>query len=342
MRITSFTPMKDEGPFILEWVAYHRLIGFNDIHVFSNDCADGTDLILERLDEMGLLRHLTNPSVYQQSNNHHWEAVRYMNSQARLKRSDWVVSLDVDEFICVKAGTGTLVDLFEATNGANVIAVNQQNFGCGGVHRYQRELQMKQFLFGWKQSGAYNVKLAKRGVKTLTHASAEARYFGNHSPLLSPKKAATARFVNGSGTPLPGERLKREVKSLVEPDFGFDLVQLNHYVLRSMEDFILKSARGNANHATRQADLKYWRRYDHNDLRDEHILRWSDRVAAQMAEWLEDKELRLLHEASIRHNRARFKALLQDDVYRDLRKAVRGHHHKNPGLAAAELAGAAE
>ena len=50
MRITSITPMKNEAPFLLEWVAYHRLIGVNDILVFTNHCTDGTDLMLERLD----------------------------------------------------------------------------------------------------------------------------------------------------------------------------------------------------------------------------------------------------------------------------------------------------
>ena len=55
MRVTSITPMKDEGPFVLEWLAYHRLIGVNDPIVFTNHCNDGTDMMLERLDEMGLI-----------------------------------------------------------------------------------------------------------------------------------------------------------------------------------------------------------------------------------------------------------------------------------------------
>ncbi|MDB4053693.1 glycosyltransferase family 2 protein [Octadecabacter sp.] len=62
MRITAITPMKNEGPFILEWLAYHLMIGINDFVVFTNDCEDGTDAILERLDELGLVRHLPNPS----------------------------------------------------------------------------------------------------------------------------------------------------------------------------------------------------------------------------------------------------------------------------------------
>jgi len=336
MRITSFTPMKDEGPFILEWLAYHRLIGINDPIVLTNDCSDGTDLILERLDEMGLLRHMTNPSVYIKSGNHHWEAVRFMNTQKRLSRSDWVISFDVDEFICVNAGEGRLSDLFEAVDGANVITINQRNFGCAGIMRYAPELQMRQFVYGWEYIGAYNGNQSQRGLKSLTHKSANAAYFGNHSPQFRPRAIKDVRVVNGSGKELPGEDLTQDLKFQVEPDYGYDLVQLNHYVLRSMEDFVLKSARGNANHPDRQADMKYWRRYNHNDVKDERILRWADRVEAQMAEWLTDPALKALHEGAIKFHRKRFKELLQNDDYRGLRRAIRQDHRSNPGLARLE------
>ncbi|MEM9757185.1 MAG: glycosyltransferase family 2 protein [Pseudomonadota bacterium] len=78
MRISAITPMKNEGPFILEWVAYHRLIGVSDVLVFRNDCEDGTDMILERLDELGVVRHLPNPSRSVGSAEHHKTAVRYV------------------------------------------------------------------------------------------------------------------------------------------------------------------------------------------------------------------------------------------------------------------------
>ncbi|NHX28195.1 glycosyltransferase family 2 protein, partial [Escherichia coli] len=53
--------MKNEGPYILEWIAYHRAIGFDDFVLFSNDCTDGTNLILNRLDQMGIVQHFDNP-----------------------------------------------------------------------------------------------------------------------------------------------------------------------------------------------------------------------------------------------------------------------------------------
>ena len=45
-RTVIVTCMKNEGPFILEWIAYHRMIGVDDFLVYTNDCDDGTDSLV--------------------------------------------------------------------------------------------------------------------------------------------------------------------------------------------------------------------------------------------------------------------------------------------------------
>ncbi len=53
-QVTAVSMMKDEGPFLLEWIAHHHLaVGFTDILVYTNDCSDGTDDMLMRLEELG-------------------------------------------------------------------------------------------------------------------------------------------------------------------------------------------------------------------------------------------------------------------------------------------------
>lgn len=37
MSFTLFSAMKNEAPFLLEWVAYHKAIGFDRIVIYSND-----------------------------------------------------------------------------------------------------------------------------------------------------------------------------------------------------------------------------------------------------------------------------------------------------------------
>ena len=52
--------MKDEGHSLVEWVAYHKHIGFDNICVYTNNCGDGTDDMLIRLAELGWVQHFRN------------------------------------------------------------------------------------------------------------------------------------------------------------------------------------------------------------------------------------------------------------------------------------------
>ena len=53
--------MKNEGPYVLEWLAYHKSIGVDTFLIYSNDCTDGTNLMLNRLHQMGVITHFDNP-----------------------------------------------------------------------------------------------------------------------------------------------------------------------------------------------------------------------------------------------------------------------------------------
>jgi len=52
-RITALTMMRDEAPALLEWIAFQDVIGFDRIVVYTNDCRDGTDAMLDRLGQIG-------------------------------------------------------------------------------------------------------------------------------------------------------------------------------------------------------------------------------------------------------------------------------------------------
>ena len=48
--------MKNEAPYIVEWIAYHRAIGVDNFLIYTNDCADSTDEVLGRLMELGIVQ----------------------------------------------------------------------------------------------------------------------------------------------------------------------------------------------------------------------------------------------------------------------------------------------
>ena len=58
MRILAVTTLRNEAPFIVEWVAHMRSIGVTDLLVYTNDCDDGTDALLAVLANHGILHHI--------------------------------------------------------------------------------------------------------------------------------------------------------------------------------------------------------------------------------------------------------------------------------------------
>ncbi len=330
MRITAITPMKNEGPFILEWLAYHCLIGINDFIVFTNDCTDGTDAILERLDEMGMVRHLPNPScVMEKPDGHHWAAMGYINEMLRLRRSDWIVSFDVDEFICVKTGNGELSDLFAACDGADFISMNQLNFGCAGRESYDpKDLQMMQFdramaptndVYGWDRA---------RGIKTITRGSAPFDRMGNHSPKVSRDDVT---WLNGSGVAYAPDFYQDGPKYVRGDRAGHDLVQLNHYAVRSMESFLAKTDRGDANWGSKE-DVAHWRKYfkkyDDNLVQDTSIQHWAPHVRDAVSELLKDPELAQLHAATVQHHRDTIARLRDAHLQSQILKQIKELHFR--------------
>ena len=57
-RKVLFSAMKNEAPFLLEWVAYHKAIGFDEIVICSNPSNDGTEELLAALAGAGEIGHL--------------------------------------------------------------------------------------------------------------------------------------------------------------------------------------------------------------------------------------------------------------------------------------------
>ena len=71
-RTVIITCMKNEGPFILEWIAYHRAIGVDDFLVYTNDCNDGTDELLDLLQDRGIVQRRDNKFAGTDLKPQHW------------------------------------------------------------------------------------------------------------------------------------------------------------------------------------------------------------------------------------------------------------------------------
>lgn len=104
---------------------------------------------------------------------------------------------------------------------------------------------------------------------------------------------------------------------------GYDLLQLNHCALRSVDSFLIKRQRGRAVHVDRAIGLNYWVRMDWSDIRDVTIKRNLPRLQLEYERLMADASLRALHERGLAWHRAKAQELRGLDEFRGLFRAAR-------------------
>ncbi|MEC8666989.1 MAG: glycosyltransferase family 2 protein [Pseudomonadota bacterium] len=306
--------MKNEAPYIVEWVAYHRAIGFDTFLIYTNDCTDGTDAILSRLDEMGIVHHRNNDGWQGRSPQTH--ALDNALTEPVLTNAEWIAHIDVDEFVNVRCGNGTLDDFFREAPDATNVAMTWRLFGHGGVTDLADRPVIEQFTacapkYCPKPHTVWGFKTLFRNIGAYSKLSC-------HRPnKLSDDKAGAVKWVNGSGQDATAELIKNGWRSS-KRSIGYDLIQLNHYALRSADSYLIKRQRGRALHVDRSIGLNYWIRMDWGDCSDVTIQRNLPRLRAEMDRLLADPQLRALHDAGFAWHQAKAADLHATPEFQDL------------------------
>ena len=306
--------MKNEGPYILEWVAYHRAIGIDNFLIYSNGCEDGTDAILKYLQTQGVLQHRNNDDWKGKSPQQF--ALNRALKEPVIAQADWIAHIDVDEFINVRCGNGTLQDFFDRAPDATNVAMTWRLFGHNGVQAFQDRFVIDQFdtcapRYCPKPHTAWGFKTMFRNIGAYNKLSC-------HRPN-KPDEAmlGQVKWVNGSGQDMTDEVALNGWRNS-KKSIGYDLLQLNHYALRSAESFLIKRQRGRALHVDRSIGLNYWIRMDWSVHRDITIKRNLPRLQAEYDRLLADPALQALHEASVDWHREKAASLRSEPEFRDL------------------------
>ncbi|WP_432816959.1 glycosyltransferase family 2 protein [Sulfitobacter sp. JB4-11] len=306
--------MKNEAPYIVEWVAYHRAMGVDNFLIYTNDCSDGTDEVLGRLQEMGILQHRNNDNWKGNSPQQH--ALNQSLKEPLIKNADWIIHIDVDEFMNVRTGNGTLEDLFKAVPDATNFAMTWRLFGHNGVTELKDDFVIDQFdacapAYCPKPHTVWGFKTMFRNIGAYAKISC-------HRPnKLDPSFRKKVKWVNGSGQDMTRDAVNNGWRSS-KKTIGYDLLQLNHYALRSAESFLIKRQRGRALHVDRSIGINYWIRMDWSDFRDITIKRNLPRLRAEYDALMADDTLRAAHDAGFAWHKAKAAELRSQPEFQDL------------------------
>ncbi|MEJ6389487.1 glycosyltransferase family 2 protein [Gymnodinialimonas sp. 2307UL20-7] len=317
-QILAVSMMKDEAPFLLEWVAHHLAVGFTDLLVYTNDCSDGTDTMLQRLETLGLAHHRVNdiaPGLKPQPS-----ALNHAQAEPIVRTADWVIVFDADEFLCIRHPSASVEGLLDdaTAQGANGIVITWRIYGSAGKVDWSRAPVTEQYTRAappfWNKGW---------GVKTLFKFDHTKWNLGIHRPKIKNKWLETdfpdrVKWLNGSGLPME-EYFKFRGWRSIRRTLGYEWCQMNHYAVKSVDSYAIRKFRGNVNNKKDKYNSDYWALQDRNEVEDRTALIHADRRAEIMAELLKDPVLHKLHHAAIDRVEARLATYKQTPAYTKLR-----------------------
>ena len=232
-----FSAQKNEGPFLLEWVAYHRVIGFSRIVVVSNDCDDGSDVLLDRLAEAGVVEHIRQEvpqGVAPQAN-----AERVAREAGVFRDGDWIMWLDADEFLLPSPPHQTVEDLIAAIGDAAALMMAWRFFGDNHHKHWPGRHVSSDFTLAARRRRGQNAQ-----VKTLFRHGPEIERLDIHRPVL--RQGVTREdfpVVTSAGNPADDrfyQPSSRPFNRLVAEQRPYILGQVAHFSIRTPDMYARK------------------------------------------------------------------------------------------------------
>jgi hypothetical protein len=290
-KFLVFAGMRNEGPFIVEWVSWYRMLGF-EVLIGINDCTDHSPALLRRLAEEGWcqvfehhLRVGSSPKV---------SAHRAMRKHPAVAATDWLLICDVDEFLVLRQGDGTIGSFLDRMGrGFLGMAFHWKCFGNGGHKTYADGLVHEQFLTcGPGQRGPNAM------FKTLIHKPLRFRRYSDHSPFEFDGTwgALPDNIVDSEGRPIMRFLTDEQPIRFTETeDITHKNAQMNHYVIRADESFDLKRGTKSATAMKDRYTEHFYRQRNRNEKRDLSALSYRDRFAPFYAATMALPGVRRLH-----------------------------------------------
>lgn len=118
--------VKDEGPYLREWIEYHRIVGVDKFYIYDNESSDNTAKILAPYIKEGIVDYTYWPGQAQQLPAYaDWLVKHKMDTK-------WVAIIDLDEFI-LPISEKSIVDYLDGLAlSTSALVVHWFMFGSNG------------------------------------------------------------------------------------------------------------------------------------------------------------------------------------------------------------------
>lgn len=234
---------KFETSHLREWIDYHRLIGVEHFYLAdNNDDSNEAGEVLAPYIHDGLVTSIHIPGRYMQ--------IPVYNRLLSLVRSVWAAFIDLDEFV-FPTEASTLSELLCDYEKYGGLVANWFCFGSSGLIERPNSV-LRQLHYRAKDDFEPN-----RHIKSIVQPAKVVSYDHPHFPT----------FKQGSFN--VNEDFER-VEGAFQPPRQRRL-RINHYILRSRQDFMDKAKRARCDTPGNPYTDEYWNAFDQNNIYDDRI-----------------------------------------------------------------------
>lgn len=248
---------KNEGPYIREWVEYHKLVGINKFYFYDNESDDETKRVLQPYIDEGIVEYSFFPGKARQLDAYN-DAIMKHKSECR-----WMAFIDMDEFLLPTVPFKPISEIvseivFKAGGGAVGVSVNWAIYGSSHFDEKPEGLVIENFV-----NRALPTHWSCFIVKTICNPRMVKDFISPHYPLYK----IGAYSVNDSD----GERQYGWYCYQV----AYQQIRVNHYFSKSKQEYLKKQQRGLADRVGKY-EMSKFNVYDLNDIHDETMKVYSE------------------------------------------------------------------
>ena len=234
---------KNEGPYFQEWIEWHRKQGVEKFYIYDNESTDCTKEVLAPYVESGVVEYTYFPGYRRQL-----AAYDDCLDKHRLA-ARWIAFIDLDEFI-VPIQDKTIPVFLSRFEEFPAVEINWLIYGSGGAKTKTNGTMMERFKCHSRPEHPLN-----RHVKSIVNPRRVFTMIGCHE----------AARISGYAADSHGNLIKKHFR---EREPQQDVIRINHYAVRSYEEFLEKQARGRASGTERTVKSAYFDQYDLNDVKE--------------------------------------------------------------------------
>ena len=241
--------MKNNAPYVKEWLDYHLLAGVDHFYIYDNESTDNYDEIIKPYVDSGIVTTMKTP-VWSMGIPAYTESIKNFKFESR-----YIAFIDQDEFLFPKSKstiTEVVDEVLSPNPNAAALCANWILYGSNNLEKADYSIGVLD------RFTARDVNVNKH-IKTIANPRMVNFFPNPHYAIYFDGKFS----VNENGKPFAGP---------FNDELTADKICVNHYYTKSKEEYEKKIEAGM--NAGWNRDMNLFQSHDKNDIQDDSIVKY--------------------------------------------------------------------